>query len=159
MLHYLYHQGFWPAAGRPQGQPRRTVDADPVEALRETMNVRTGHEWDMFEGMNIPEQAARDFLKTVPFVQRGRRRFDAAKIAVPEKLEFNAQSAMSTQQGVSASSCTRLPAPIRRSHPRRHDLTRCYGLDQSRRMGQPARFVLAGNHGRSFQNRTHSLYL
>lgn len=70
-----------------------------VEVLRETMNVRTGHEWDMFEGMNIPEQAVRDFLKTVPFVRCGRRRFDAAKIAVPEKLEFNAQSAMSTQQG------------------------------------------------------------
>ncbi len=70
-----------------------------VDALRETMNVRTGHEWDMFEGMNNPEQAVRDFLKTVPFVQRGRRRFDAAKIAVPKKLEFNAQSIMSTQQG------------------------------------------------------------
>ncbi|MBO1041364.1 transketolase-like TK C-terminal-containing protein [Brucella pituitosa] len=70
-----------------------------VDALRETMNVRTGHEWDLFEGMNIPEQAVRDFLKTVPFVRSGRRRFDAAKIAVPEKLEFNAQSAMSTQQG------------------------------------------------------------
>lgn len=70
-----------------------------VDALRETMNVRTGHEWDMFEGMNNPEQAVRDFLKTVPFVQRGRRRFDAAKIAVPEKLQFNGQPAMSTQQG------------------------------------------------------------
>ncbi|WP_374788683.1 transketolase [Brucella oryzae] len=70
-----------------------------VGTLREAMNVRTGHEWDMFEGMNIPEQAIRDFLKAVPFVRRGRRRFDAARIAVPEKLEFNAQSAMSTQQG------------------------------------------------------------
>ncbi len=70
-----------------------------VGALRETMNVRTGHEWDMFEGMNIPEQSVRDFLKAVPFVRRGRRRFDAARIPVPERLEFNAQSTMSTQQG------------------------------------------------------------
>ncbi|MGF0524446.1 transketolase [Agrobacterium pusense] len=70
-----------------------------VGALRETMNVRSGHEWDMFEGMNIPEQSVRDFLKAVPFVRRGRRRFDAARIPVPERLEFNAQSTMSTQQG------------------------------------------------------------
>ncbi|HWT64242.1 MAG TPA: 1-deoxy-D-xylulose-5-phosphate synthase N-terminal domain-containing protein, partial [Ochrobactrum sp.] len=70
-----------------------------VGALRETMNVRTGHEWDMFEGVSIAEQTVRDFLKAVPFVRRGRRRLDAATISVPEKLEFNAQSAMSTQQG------------------------------------------------------------
>lgn len=70
-----------------------------VAAMRETMNVRAGHEWDMFEGMNIPEQLVRDFLKAVPFVRRGRRRFDAATIPVPETLEFNGQSMMSTQQG------------------------------------------------------------
>src|SRR5690606_16683025 len=70
-----------------------------VEALRETMNVRPGREWDRFEGMGVAEDAAAAFLKAVPFAAKGRRRFTADEIAVPETLEFGAQASMSTQQG------------------------------------------------------------
>ena len=70
-----------------------------VETLRETMAVRTGREWEPFEGLKTPADALRRFLKDVPFVQRGRRRFEAATVPVPETLAVDAKAGMSTQQG------------------------------------------------------------
>ena len=70
-----------------------------VEALRQSMNVRVGHEWEKFEGLYVPDEEVASFLQKVPFAAKGRRRFTAAEIAVPAKLEFGAQPAMSTQQG------------------------------------------------------------
>lgn len=70
-----------------------------VEALRQSMNVRVGHEWEKFEGLHVPEEEVTSFLQKVPFAAKGRRRFTAAEVAVPAKLEFSAQPAMSTQQG------------------------------------------------------------
>jgi pyruvate dehydrogenase E1 component len=70
-----------------------------IEKFRETMEIRVGHEWEPFEGLAATEIEARAFLKSVPFVQRGRRRFTADEIAVPERLNFSAQPTMSTQQG------------------------------------------------------------
>lgn len=70
-----------------------------IDKLRTELGVRPGHEWDLFEGLKVSERAARAFLKEVPFTRRGRRRYDAAEVSVPERLEFSAQSAMSTQQG------------------------------------------------------------
>ena len=70
-----------------------------VEALRQQMNVRVGREWDKFEGLSVAEEAVTKFLKSVPFAAKGRRRYAADEIPVPEKLEFGAQPAMSTQQG------------------------------------------------------------
>ncbi|RWK43086.1 transketolase [Mesorhizobium sp.] len=70
-----------------------------VEALRQTMDVRSGREWEPFEGLAVGEPNAKAFLKKVPFAQRGRRRFAAAEVGVPELLQFGAQPSMSTQQG------------------------------------------------------------
>ena len=70
-----------------------------VEAFRTAMSVREGHEWDLFEGLDVSETELRGFLARVPFVRQGRRRLEAAKVAVPERLAFGAQPAMSTQQG------------------------------------------------------------
>jgi pyruvate dehydrogenase E1 component len=70
-----------------------------MEAFRAAMNVRPGHEWDRLEGLALPPAEIEAFLKAVPFVQKGRRRFTAPKIPVPAALAYPAQSAMSTQQG------------------------------------------------------------
>jgi pyruvate dehydrogenase E1 component len=70
-----------------------------IDRLRTELGVRPGHEWDLFEGLKVSERTARSFLKEVPFTRRGRRRYAAAEVPVPERLEFSAQSAMSTQQG------------------------------------------------------------
>jgi pyruvate dehydrogenase E1 component len=70
-----------------------------LELLRRTMNVREGHEWDLHEGLNIPAEEFTEFLASVPFVQRGPRRFMTAAIEVPKVLALAAQPTMSTQQG------------------------------------------------------------
>lgn len=70
-----------------------------VEVLRQAMAVREGHEWDFFEGLALREQTLRDFLAAVPFAQRGRRRYHAPPIALPDTLPITMQAAMSTQQG------------------------------------------------------------
>ncbi len=70
-----------------------------MEAWRERQGVRPGHEWDRLEGMPFAEPEIEAFLKDVPFVQKGRRRYEAPRIPVPEKLDFKPAASMSTQQG------------------------------------------------------------
>jgi pyruvate dehydrogenase E1 component len=40
---------------------------EQMGVFREAMSIRPGHEWDLFEGLAIPEAELRDFLATVPF--------------------------------------------------------------------------------------------
>jgi pyruvate dehydrogenase E1 component len=70
-----------------------------MEAWRERQGVRPGHEWDKFEGLAQPQAEVEAFLKKVPFVQEGRRRYHAPVIPVPEKLAFKPAESMATQQG------------------------------------------------------------
>jgi pyruvate dehydrogenase E1 component len=70
-----------------------------VEMLRKRMQVRAGHEWDVFEGLGSDQHAIRSFLAKVPFIQQGRRRHTAPIVPVPEHMAFAKQPAMSTQQG------------------------------------------------------------
>ncbi|MEK0085772.1 transketolase [Benzoatithermus flavus] len=70
-----------------------------MEALRESMGIRPGHEWDRFEGLSLPAAELEAFLKSVPFARKGRRRLAAARVEVPESLPFRPAAEMSTQQG------------------------------------------------------------
>lgn len=70
-----------------------------VDALRERMHVRAGHEWDLFDGLALSEPELAAFLENVPFNAQGRRRHQAPAIAVPPRLDFTPQTSMSTQQG------------------------------------------------------------
>ncbi len=70
-----------------------------MEALRDRMGVRPGHEWDLFEGLDLDTGELQAFLRSVPFVQQGRRRYQAGKLPVPSALPFTAAPSMSTQQG------------------------------------------------------------
>ncbi len=70
-----------------------------VEAFQQAMGVRVGHEWEPFEGLDISGDAMRRFLDAVPFVQSGRRRYDAPAIAVPPTLAAPKQAELSTQAG------------------------------------------------------------
>jgi len=70
-----------------------------TDALRQSMNIREGREWEAFEGLPIAASRLKQFLSEVPFARKGRRRYEAPVIAVPERIEFAAQPAMSTQQG------------------------------------------------------------
>ena len=70
-----------------------------MEAFRKAQNIRTGHEWDKFEGLPHDANVLDTFLKDVPFNRDGRRRLDAPKVPVPERLAFTPAAQMSTQQG------------------------------------------------------------
>lgn len=70
-----------------------------VETLRQRMKVREGHEWDPFEGLDLPEAALRSFLGGVPFAQGGTRRHKAAAIAAPPSLALAPRATGSTQAG------------------------------------------------------------
>jgi pyruvate dehydrogenase E1 component len=69
-----------------------------TDNLRQTMNVRPGHEWDEFEGLNTPPTQLRQFLDQVPFAQ-GPRRHTPRPIPVPAELPVTIQPVMSTQAG------------------------------------------------------------
>ena len=60
------------------------MTATQMETLRKQMNIRDGHEWDQFEGLQHSESDLKAFLDNVPFFAEGRRRYKAPSIAVPE---------------------------------------------------------------------------
>ena len=70
-----------------------------IEILRKRMAVRPSHEWDPFEGLSTPPETLTRFLEDVPFIQRGRRRFSAPVVPVPQALTIDVKPMMSTQQG------------------------------------------------------------
>ena len=69
-----------------------------MEKWRANQNIRPGHEWDKFEGLQ-DEAALKAFLADVPFNREGARRLDAPAIEVPQQLAFKPAAQMSTQQG------------------------------------------------------------
>ncbi|MFL6831174.1 MAG: transketolase [Xanthobacteraceae bacterium] len=72
-----------------------------AESLRAAMNIRPGHEWDKFEGLEIARTELQQFLDRVPFAA-GSRRHAAARIEVPADLPVTIQPLMSTQTGFGA---------------------------------------------------------
>src|SRR5438874_5413399 len=72
-----------------------------MEHFRKVMNIRPGHEWDKFEGLNIAPAELGKFLDHVPYGQ-GRRRLTAPRIAVPERLPVAIAPVTSTQAGFGA---------------------------------------------------------
>jgi pyruvate dehydrogenase E1 component len=70
-----------------------------MDGYRVSAKVRPGHEWDKFEGLKLPAPELERFLESVPFNARGKRRFEAPVVPVPDKLPTPVQPSMSTQQG------------------------------------------------------------
>jgi len=72
-----------------------------MDTFRNANNVRPGHEWDRFEGLqNAKEIEA--FLANVPFAAAGARRLKAPPIVVPDALPVPQQTVTSTQTGFGA---------------------------------------------------------
>jgi pyruvate dehydrogenase E1 component len=70
-----------------------------TETLRETLNVRPGHEWEPFEGLATPAADLAAFLKKAPFIQKGARRLVSPRIAVPAEITTAQPATVSTQAG------------------------------------------------------------
>ncbi len=67
-----------------------------VDVLRQAMNIRVGHEWEPFEGLESPDRL-RAFMAGVPFFQTWPRRTSAPPVPVPETLAVAIQPVMATQ--------------------------------------------------------------
>jgi pyruvate dehydrogenase E1 component len=80
------------------------MTAEQMEAFRAEMGVRPGHEWDAFEGLDLPAPVLRDFIASRPFAQTltpAGRAFAAAAVPVPAALPLPklAGRKLSTQSG------------------------------------------------------------
>jgi pyruvate dehydrogenase E1 component len=85
---------------------------EQVDAFKRSNGIRDGEEWDPFAGLEIPSHELEAFIAGVPFARITDRRFNAARIAVPEAFDAAATERMSTQQGFG-----RILADIARTHP------------------------------------------
>ena len=62
---------------------------EQMEDFRSAMQIRSGHEWDLFEGLAAPEAELSRFIASVPFARpltEGGRRLSAPAIPVPAIL-------------------------------------------------------------------------
>jgi pyruvate dehydrogenase E1 component len=73
-----------------------------MDVFRDAMNVRSGHEWDVFEGLRFAPERLQAFLDAVPFAGRAGRRHRAATFDIPERLPVPAAATNSTQAGFGA---------------------------------------------------------
>ena len=72
---------------------------EQMEAFRAAHGVAPGAEWEPFAGLDAAEDELRAFLAGVPFAAPATRRFSAARVAVPERLDAPSSENASTQEG------------------------------------------------------------
>jgi pyruvate dehydrogenase E1 component len=70
-----------------------------MDVFRTAMNVRSGHEWDKFEGLTPSPKRLQEFLDQVPFAGTGERALKAPQLPVPDTLSAAISPTMSTQSG------------------------------------------------------------
>jgi pyruvate dehydrogenase E1 component len=71
LLHRLHHQGVRPADAGHKDNHAGLMTVAQMEKFRTAQNMRTGHEWDKFEGLSQEPAPARGFLAAAPFNARG----------------------------------------------------------------------------------------
>ncbi len=69
-----------------------------IDALRLSMNIRTGHEWDPFEGLQTGASELERFLGRASADRKSMRPPEAPRIATPARLDYPKQPSTSTQQ-------------------------------------------------------------
>jgi pyruvate dehydrogenase E1 component len=80
------------------------MSKEQMEQFRREMGIRPGHEWDLFEGLDVPEEELRSFLHECPFGEpltpQGRL-LSAPSVLVPPVLPMPKLGGrkMSTQGG------------------------------------------------------------
>lgn len=74
------------------------LNDEQVQGFREKLGIKAGQEWEPFAGIEDRKSALSAFLGNVPFNREGRRRYEAAKIDLPDTLNFSRQEHGSTQE-------------------------------------------------------------
>jgi pyruvate dehydrogenase E1 component len=80
------------------------MTAEQMQVFRAAMGIRPGHEWDMFEGLDLPADAMRAFIDNVPFAEKltpGGRVLTAPMVSIPASVPMPklAGRKMATQTG------------------------------------------------------------
>lgn len=57
-----------------------------IDVLRKRLNVREGHEWEKWEGVEGDERSLEMLIENTAFFARGQRRLASPKVAVPEQF-------------------------------------------------------------------------
>ena len=114
---------------------------DQMASFKKGMAIEDGREWDKFEGLGAPAAELQAFLEAAPFNAEGRRRTEAPVVAIPAALPRPTDKKSSTQEGFGKILNAIAAEDSELSPPHRHHLARRHGLDQSRRLGEPARPV------------------
>ncbi|MEQ1611555.1 MAG: transketolase, partial [Hyphomicrobiaceae bacterium] len=70
-----------------------------MQEFRSLMAINQGEEWEPYAGLGQPASQVKDFLDSVPFNAKGRRRFEAPRIPVGDPIVLEAKGAISTQNG------------------------------------------------------------
>jgi pyruvate dehydrogenase E1 component len=72
-----------------------------IEGFRAACNVRTGHEWEKWEGAALPAADLQRLVDQTPFFKAGKRRLSSPAVPVPDALPYPAPGAkpISTQMG------------------------------------------------------------
>ncbi len=60
------------------------MNSDQMAVFQAANAIREGAEWDVFEGLQPPPEELKAYLGSVPFAARGRRRYAADRLPVPE---------------------------------------------------------------------------
>ena len=126
------------------------MSKEQMETFHSVMNIRAGHEWDRFEGLEAGTDEFSEFLSTVPFATpltaEGRTRCRRRTVAVPAaspmpKVEWTEVFYPVGVRGHPGGDRTRpgRAEGTRRAH--RYDQPGCHGLHQSRAVGESARRV------------------
>ena len=69
-----------------------------LDAFRVSMNIRQGHEWEPFEGLQANPSELERFLASTGGAQKPLHSAQAPRIEVPARLDYPKQPSMSTQQ-------------------------------------------------------------
>jgi len=72
-----------------------------MEGFQQSLGVRPGHEWDKWEGAQLPASELQAFVDWTPFFAGGRRRLSAPIVPTPTALSYPAPGTkpISTQMG------------------------------------------------------------
>jgi len=88
-----------PLAGHKDNHAGLMTEAQ-VETLRETLGIRTGYEWEPFEGLATSPHELTSFISTAPFNSGDpARRLTAPPVSVPREFAVPTQRLQSTQAG------------------------------------------------------------
>jgi len=75
------------------------MSPEQMETFRASMGVRSGHEWDLWEGATLAPEQLESFVAANPLYQHPSRRYEVPTIAVPASFPVPKAESMSTQEG------------------------------------------------------------